>query len=76
MCGKLQEEYVRAKHEELVEKLVKFMENETQIEESMTKEEETKIEDLVPSQQLDVGTQTKEEIPPKNINHENYINPY
>jgi hypothetical protein len=34
------------------------MENETQMEESMTKEAETKIEDVVPSQQLDVGTQT------------------
>ena len=69
---KLQEEYVRAKHEELVEKLVKFMDNETQIEEGMTKEQETKIEELIASQQQDVGIQAKEEIPPKNINHETW----
>ena len=69
---KLQEEYARAKHQELVEKLVKFMDNETQIEEAMTKEQETKIEELVASQQQDVGIQTKEEIPPKNINHETW----
>jgi hypothetical protein len=49
---------------------VKFMDNETQFEEAMTKEQETKIEEVVHPQQLDVGTQTKEEIPPKNINHE------
>jgi hypothetical protein len=48
------------------------MDNETQIEEAMTKEQETKIEELVASQQQDVGIQTKEEIPPKNINHETW----
>jgi hypothetical protein len=46
------------------------MDNETQTEEAMTREQEKETEEVVPPEQLEVGTQTEEEIPPENINQE------